>query len=60
MMALDQELATQYANVLPALEAWHRNPANENTDIGLDVAGIRGVGTGTIVATTLHIEEDRA
>jgi hypothetical protein len=56
-MAFGQELATQYANVLPALEAWYRNPANENTDICLGIAGIRGVGTGTIVATTLHIEE---
>jgi hypothetical protein len=45
-MPFNQELAAQYAHALPKLEAWHRNPTKEKTHIGLDVAGIRGVGTG--------------
>lgn len=45
-MPFNQELAAQYAHTLPKLEAWHRNPTKEKTHIGLDVTGIRGVGTG--------------
>ncbi|MFL9906776.1 hypothetical protein [Paraburkholderia sp. RL17-337-BIB-A] len=45
-MAANQELAAQYADALPSLQAWYRNPTKEKTHIGLDVAGIRGVGTG--------------
>ncbi|MDN7856288.1 hypothetical protein [Burkholderia cepacia] len=37
---------TVYVEALPELEAWYRNAAKETTDIGVDRASIRGIGTG--------------
>lgn len=45
-MPFTVELAAQYVEVLPALEAWYRNAANVTTEIGVDHAGTRGIGTG--------------
>lgn len=45
-MPFNPELAARFADALPTRQAWYRNPTREKTHIGLDVAGIRGVGTG--------------
>jgi hypothetical protein len=45
-MPLNHQLADRYAAALPALKAWYDDATNEKTYIGVDFAGIRGVGTG--------------